>query len=187
MEINDYQYFTVNNFCVIILSGDNMLKSMLINSLKIKKGKINQFKKAKYSPRVMSQLIQMVERGALEPYYVTIFTKRVAQIFLFYELDDKSLADGKNVCYFSNLFVHPKLRNNGLGTRCIQKVMDAARAKGFSKMILGVYAENEYAIRIYEKLGFTQRMGTRSCDAVCKDENGNYLPQKEYLLIACDL
>ena len=57
--------------------------------------------------------------------------------------------------YISNLAVYPEYRNLGLGTRLLLKAEDEARKSGASKAVLDVEADNESAIRLYEKIGYT--------------------------------
>ncbi|MEO5766675.1 MAG: GNAT family N-acetyltransferase [Casimicrobiaceae bacterium] len=51
-------------------------------------------------------------------------------------------------------------RGRGIGERLIRKTLDAARAAGFEKIELSVYAKNTRARGLYEKVGFAVE-GTR--------------------------
>ena len=155
--------------------------------LKIKKETLKQFEKTTFKPFVKEQLLQKMKDGTFEAYCIRIFGKNAAQVYAFYDLDNKNLADGKNTCYVCNVFVHPKLRRLGLCTRLIQKVKQVAKDKGFSKIVLGVNEDNTNAIRLYKKLGFVETGEKYGYDAIIKDKNGNRIPQKEYLLMYCEL
>ncbi|MFO7326440.1 MAG: GNAT family N-acetyltransferase [Pseudomonadota bacterium] len=48
-----------------------------------------------------------------------------------------------------------------LGRQLMEAALDAARAMGRRRVLLGVYSRNEAALRFYDRLGFT-RVGTRS-------------------------
>jgi RimJ/RimL family protein N-acetyltransferase len=51
--------------------------------------------------------------------------------------------------------VHREFRGRGVGTALLRELVDWARATGVVKRIeLSVYARNERAIHVYEKLGF---------------------------------
>lgn len=153
----------------------------------IKKETLKQFEKTKLKPFVLEQLIPKFKDGTFEIYHIRIFGRNAAQAYIFYNLDNKNLADGKDICYVSNIFVNSKLRRLGLCTRCMQTLMQTAKSKGFSKMVLGVMEENTKARRLYKKLGFAET-GEKYCyDAIIKDKNGNPIPQKEYLLMCCEL
>lgn len=50
--------------------------------------------------------------------------------------------------------VHPHYRRQGLGTRLLTACIDKAWSKGLTRIQLEVRADNEGAIRLYERLGF---------------------------------
>lgn len=57
--------------------------------------------------------------------------------------------------------VNPEFQSRGCGQALMQAVYDHARGQNIGRVILGVWAFNERAIRFYEKQGFTiydQRM-----------------------------
>ncbi len=51
--------------------------------------------------------------------------------------------------------IRPALRGQGLGKRCIQQLIDAARARGDKAMSLEVIAGNSSGIALYQRMGFT--------------------------------
>lgn len=51
--------------------------------------------------------------------------------------------------------IRPALRGQGLGKRCMQELIDAARARGDKKMTLEVIASNESGIALYQRMGFS--------------------------------
>jgi GNAT superfamily N-acetyltransferase len=56
---------------------------------------------------------------------------------------------------FNSLAVWPDaLRNNGIGTALVHTVVVETASRGFDRIGLGIYAENEAAIRFYERIGF---------------------------------
>lgn len=65
----------------------------------------------------------------------------------------------------------PSYRGQGLGFRLIDAAMKQARNAGFVRVELGVHADNERAIALYEKVGFIREGAAR--DAVFID--GKYV------------
>ena len=64
-------------------------------------------------------------------------------------------------------------RGKGLGERLARAALDAARAIGIERVELGVYATNERAIALYERLGFERegvRRRWRKLDGVYDDD-----------------
>ena len=56
--------------------------------------------------------------------------------------------------YLGLMFVEPSHRGQGLIQRIIDELLIWARQKGVHDFYLDVYAENESAVRAYEKFGF---------------------------------
>jgi ribosomal protein S18 acetylase RimI-like enzyme len=54
----------------------------------------------------------------------------------------------------------PDYRGRGIGERLIRASIDAARAAGFERIELSVYARNTRAAALYRKVGFVHE-GTR--------------------------
>lgn len=50
----------------------------------------------------------------------------------------------------------PQYRGKGLGERLLRETLTAAHAFGFSRVELGVFANNARAISLYRKIGFVQ-------------------------------
>ena len=126
------------------------------------------------------QFLEMLNSGKCYVYGIVIFNKTLGRIILFTDLDDKDLADGKNICYFSNLWVHPKLRGQKIGTKLVNYVEKEAKNKGFKYLALGVHEDNEKNLSIYKHLGFDQFVKNRSQNVFAKDKNGDFITVKEY-------
>ena len=73
--------------------------------------------------------------------------------------------DGRAVAYagmmpaydegqITNVAVHPDCRRQGMGSRLMQAVADAARARGLVQIALEVRVSNEAAVRLYEQDGY---------------------------------
>lgn len=60
----------------------------------------------------------------------------------------------KHICMFG-ISIQEEYSNNGTGSKMIQRLIDWAKAdKEIEKVCLEVFADNERAIHVYEKLGF---------------------------------
>jgi ribosomal protein S18 acetylase RimI-like enzyme len=62
-------------------------------------------------------------------------------------------------CYLAELYVVPDRRRRGLGRALMETAIRIARARGADSMDIGVDEPDEAARRLYESLGFTNRVG----------------------------
>jgi ribosomal protein S18 acetylase RimI-like enzyme len=58
-------------------------------------------------------------------------------------------------CWFEDLYVQPEARCNGLGEALVRAAIDSARARGCRRIELDVNEDNEAALALYRRLGFT--------------------------------
>lgn len=56
--------------------------------------------------------------------------------------------------YLGFMYVVPAYRGKGINGKIIKYLMDWAKENDISEIVLDVYAENESALKAYEKLGF---------------------------------
>lgn len=135
------------------------------------------------SKSVKKPFVQMLNDGRCRVFAIVVLNKILGRIILFTDLDDKDLADGKNVCYFSNLWVHPKMRGKKIGSKLVRYVENKARKNGFKFLTLGVHKDNEKNMSIYNHMGFDTFVKNKAHDIVVKDENGNYIAVKENVVL----
>ena len=57
--------------------------------------------------------------------------------------------------YISNVAVYPEFRGAKLGTNLILKMEEEAKSSGAGKIVLDVKVDNQGAIKLYKKLGFS--------------------------------
>ena len=60
-----------------------------------------------------------------------------------------------NEYYISNVAVYPEFRGADLGTNLLLKVEEEAESCGARKMTLDVEVDNQGAIRLYDRLGYS--------------------------------
>lgn len=61
---------------------------------------------------------------------------------------------GGKLTYIQNLYVAPKYRRSGVGSRLLQKIIERAEKKGALEIHVVTRFDNEPAIRLYKKHGF---------------------------------
>lgn len=62
---------------------------------------------------------------------------------------------GKRV-YVSRMIVKKEYRNRGIGSEILSFLIEKAKEMGFSEMTIGVDKDNENALHLYRKFGFTE-------------------------------
>lgn len=60
----------------------------------------------------------------------------------------------KHIAYIDKLAINQSLNKKGLGTVFFQEIISSLANEGFSKIELGVEADNDRAISFYKKFGF---------------------------------
>lgn len=74
---------------------------------------------------------------------------------------------GKRV-YVSRMIVKKEYRNRGIGSEILEFLIKKAKEMGFSEMTIGVDKDNENALHMYRKYGFTEVIFDGA------DEDGEY-------------
>ena len=62
--------------------------------------------------------------------------------------------------YLGFMYVLPEFRGKGINGRIIEYLVDWGKAQGHKEFQLDVYAENDHAIRAYQKMGFQSELLT---------------------------
>ncbi len=75
---------------------------------------------------------------------------------------------GKRI-YVSRMIVKKEYRNRGIGGEILTFLIEKAKESGYSEMTIGVDKDNENALHLYRKFGFTHTLFDGA------DENGEYL------------
>lgn len=74
---------------------------------------------------------------------------------------------GKRV-YFSRMIVKKEYRNRGIGSEILTFLIEKAKEMNYSEMTIGVDKNNENALHLYRKFGFTEVLFDGA------DEDGEY-------------
>ncbi len=159
--------------------------SLLLNFLKIKEydGKMG-VRMLGGIPSPDNPMIKMIDDGICHVYGIDIFGKIVGRVCLSVDEKDKKLADGKTVCYLSNLYVNSRFRGRGIGTKLMNHAIDNAKKMGYRYSTLLVDEGIEKNVNLYKKLGFNNpvRYGTST---VHKDDGTTVV--KKYIAMKKDL
>jgi len=79
----------------------------------------------------------------------------VGQAFVQLKMHDTSYANGRTRAYIHSFRVRPAMRNRGLGTALMRVVEQDLIQRGFSEVTLNVAEDNQGALRLYHRLGYS--------------------------------
>ena len=111
----------------------------------------------------------------------------IGELYVFWDLPDKDFADGHHTAYLCAFRVKKEYRGRGLGTRLMERVLEELKAKGYRRATIGVAGDEALNIKLYRRLGFTEKVKDCFFDPCGMDENmqplyddkGWYLLSKE--------
>lgn len=66
-------------------------------------------------------------------------------------------ADGENVAHLYRIYVHPDHWGRGVGRALLDRLEAVFRDRGFDRLRVSVFAENDVGVRFYESVGFGDR------------------------------
>lgn len=87
---------------------------------------------------------------------------------LVYDAGDKDYTIPNQRIYVSRMIVKKEYRNQGIGSEILTFLIDKAKEMGYTEMTVGVDKDNENAVHLYEKFGFTEVLFDGA------DEDGEY-------------
>jgi GNAT superfamily N-acetyltransferase len=83
------------------------------------------------------------------------------------------------ICFITSVIVSPNYQKQGIAKTLLERVVDYAKKKYFSKIKLEVHIENKYAISLYEKFDFKEiPRGRRDGGFILMEKECNVLSQK---------
>lgn len=83
----------------------------------------------------------------------------IGEIYVAYVHSDERFAVRNKRVYLFAFRVHEDFQGKGYGQFLMNEVVSILSEKGYSEFTIGVEDDNEMAIHIYSKLGFTQLIG----------------------------
>lgn len=99
----------------------------------------------------------------------------VGEVSLVYDMHDEDYTISGQRIYLSRLIVKKEYRRQGIGTALSNHVFSYAKEGGYAEMSIGVDLDNYEALKLYQRLGFSQII------LVDKDNQGKYVKLLKYL------
>ena len=82
----------------------------------------------------------------------------IGELYVFRELEDKDFADGSTTAYLCAFRIREDYRGKGIGTKLLQEVLSQVKAEGFKRATIGVGAEEERNVKLYQNQGFVTKV-----------------------------
>lgn len=98
------------------------------------------------------QFKEQVACGNREPYLMKYNNEYIASCDLVYDYGEYTKTGIK--VYLSRLIVKKEYRNQGIGQKMLEHMIDLCKEKGYQQITVGVDTDNKNAIHIYKKFGF---------------------------------
>ena len=114
--------------------------------------------------------------------------KLIGELYAFRDIpEDRDFADGKTTAYLCAFRVEKEYRGRGLGSRMMETVLADLKANGFRRATIGVGPEEEQNVRLYRRMGFTEKVKDCYVDPCAMDENMRPKKDECYWLLAKEL
>lgn len=95
----------------------------------------------------------------------------VGELYIFKKLSDTEFADGIHTAYLCAFRIIKELRGQGFGTKLLTTVLEHIKDMGFENATIGVDETETDNIRLYNRMGFTEKLKYSSVDPCNVDEN----------------
>ena len=101
---------------------------------------------------------QNISSGNAEFWTLNDNSQIIGELYIFWELDDKDFADGKSRAYLCAFRIKNEYRGKGYGSLLLNQTLERMKSKGIQIATIGVDAAEEHNIRLYHRLGFTDKI-----------------------------
>lgn len=82
----------------------------------------------------------------------------VGELYVFQKISDTDFADGIYTAYLCAFRIMEELRGQGYGTRLLEAVFEHIKGMGFEAVTIGVDETEADNIRLYKRMGFTEKI-----------------------------
>lgn len=107
----------------------------------------------------------------------------IGELYLFKHLSDHDFADGSSTAYLYGFYIEDGMRGKGLGTMLLNRVIQRLSELGFRYATIGVEPREQANVRLYKRMGFTEKIKTSQLNLCDVDENFFPTQYPEYWLL----
>ena len=111
---------------------------------------------------MISENTRDITEGKIDIFGLFYDNRLIGEIHAAYAHNDERFAVKNKRAYLFAFRIHKDFQGKGYGQLLINKAISILEEKGYREFTIGVEDDNETAIHIYSKLGFTQLIGRMS-------------------------
>ena len=149
----------------------------------IRQGTVEEMLSLWYKKHTSEFMADKIRNNRAEFWTIELDNRLVGELYAFFELDDKDFADGKATAYLCAFRIVNDLQGKGLGTRLMLRVLERLSDLGYIYATIGVEPNEIANVRMYTKLGFTEKVKALSVDPCDVDSELKPAPCREYYLL----
>ncbi len=109
-----------------------------------------------------------IENGNRVTYVYQVKSKFYGEISIVFDMKDFDYTIPNERIYISRLIVKKEYRGMGIGSALVDYIIDLCKSMGYNELSIGVNKDNEEALNLYRKKGFTKVVFDGA------DEDGEY-------------
>ncbi|MBP7175465.1 MAG: GNAT family N-acetyltransferase [Thermoclostridium sp.] len=149
----------------------------------IRQGTIEEMLSLWYKFYTTEFFVENLQTGNAEFWVIEKQGRLVAELYFFKCLSDHDFADGSTTAYLYGFYVTENMRGKGLGTTLLKAVLQRLSELGFRYATIGVEPCEKANVRLYERMGFTEKMKTSHINLCDVDEDSRPAQYPEYWLL----
>ncbi|MDE5576832.1 MAG: GNAT family N-acetyltransferase [Oscillospiraceae bacterium] len=105
---------------------------------------------------MLAENASLIQNRIIDIFILLEGEKLIGELHVSYESEDRLEAIRGGRAYLSAYRVHKDFQGMGLGKFLMKSVIDTLAAEGYSEFTVGVEDDNDRALHIYKKFGFSQ-------------------------------
>jgi ribosomal protein S18 acetylase RimI-like enzyme len=149
----------------------------------IRKGTINEMQSLWYKKYTSEFFKDNIKSGNAEFWTIEINQILIGELYIFKSLNNSQFANGIDTAYLCAFRISEGFRGNGHGTALMKQVFERLKVLGFKYVTIGVVEEEKANIRLYNRLGFTERIEIFNFDPCDVSEDNKPAACTEFTLL----
>ena len=149
----------------------------------IRQGTIDEMLSIWYKFYTTEFFVENLKAGNAEFWTIEHQGLLLGELYLFKRLPDHDFADGFTTAYLYGFYIEEGMRGKGLGTMLLNRVLQRLSELGFRYATIGVMPQEQANVRLYERMGFTEKIKTAHMNLCDVDEQNNPTQYPDYWLL----